>query len=166
MKNKRLKAFTLMEISIALLISAICIGMAFYMFQFFQQLYLKQQQDKQARFAFSLLQHLIKKDLAQANAAYYAENQLQLVDSLGSIRYTFDQQHILRDHYQQHTDTFNLHLIAVEGKYIEPTPPSSTCIDQLQLRVDFEKSTHTFIFEKKYAATQLMQIAQANQHTN
>jgi len=35
MSKQKLKAFTLMELTIAMLISAISIGMAFYMFQYF-----------------------------------------------------------------------------------------------------------------------------------
>ena len=38
MKNLKFRAFTLMELTIAMLISAISIGMAFYMFQYFDHL--------------------------------------------------------------------------------------------------------------------------------
>lgn len=163
MQTKKLKAFTLMELSIAMLIAAICIGMAFYMFQFFQRLYLSQQREKQEQFSFSLFQHLLKKDMDQAQAVFYAENELQLLDSAGTIRYIFTENHIARDHYQQQTDTFNFKISAIDGLYRNASRPSPTCIDEFQVTVTYGKEEHTFILDKKYAAQQLMQIANTKQ---
>lgn len=163
MPTKKLKAFTLMELSIAMLIAGICIGMAFYMFQFFQQLYLGQQREKQEQFTFTLFQHLLKKDMQQAQAVFYEENQLQLLDSIGIIHYVFSENQILRDHYQQQTDTFNLKVTTVDGLYRNASRPSATCIDEFHLTVAFDKEEHSFILDKKYAALQLMKIAQTKQ---
>lgn len=156
-------AFTLMELSIAMLIAGICIGMAFYMFQFFQRLYLGQQKEKQEQFSFALFQHLLTKDMRQAEAVFYEQNELQLVDSTGTIRYVFSEETILRDHYQQQADTFNLQVTAVDGIYRHASPPSPTCIDELKLTVVFDKEDHSFILDKKYAALQLMKIAKTKE---
>lgn len=163
MQTKKLKAFTLMELSIAMLIAAICIGMAFYMFQFFQKLYLDQQHEKQEQFSFALFQHLLKRDMQQATAIFYEESELVLQDTTGTIRYQFDPKYIIRDHYQQHTDTFNLKMIAVDGFYRQMARPSPSCIDELHFTIAFDKNEHSFIFDKKYAALELMHIAQTKQ---
>lgn len=162
MQTKKLKAFTLMELSIAMLIAAICIGMAFYMFQFFQRLYLSQQREKQEQFSFSLFQHLLKR-YGPGPSSFYAENELQLLDSAGTIRYIFTENHIARDHYQQQTDTFNFKISAIDGLYRNASRPSPTCIDEFQVTVTYDKEEHTFILDKKYAAQQLMQIANTKQ---
>lgn len=157
MNNPKLKAFTLMEMTIAMLISAISIGMAFYMFQYFQQLFLQQQKQRQERFSYSLFKHLMQQDIDRAVWLRMTTNGLVCIGERGDISYQFDPAYIIRNQNDDHRDTFLIRTVTYDTAPLLSNLPSPELTDHLSLRVRFENKEHQFDYHKTYAAQQLMQ---------
>lgn len=157
MRNRWLKAFTLLELTIAMLISAISIGMAFYMFQYFQQLFLTQQKQRQERFSYSLFKHLLQQDIDRAVWLKSDANGLICVDGKGRISYEFDSHYIVRHQYESHRDTFRIVTIDFDTTAQLENLPMDDLTDHLSLKVRFENNEHRFDYHKTYSAQQLMQ---------
>lgn len=157
MKNHRLKAFTLMELTIAMLISAISIGMAFYMFQYFQHLFLQQQKQRQERFSYSLFKHLMAQDIDRALWLKTSENGLICENEKGIIRYEFDPKFIIRDQYNLEKDTFQIQTVHLDITSRVQKLPSEELTDHVNLTIRFENKEHQFDYHKIYSAQQLVQ---------
>lgn len=146
-----------MEMTIAMLISAISIGMAFYMFQYFQQLFLQQQKQRQERFSYSLFKHLMQQDIDRAVWLRMTTNGLVCVGENGDISYQFDPAYIVRNQDEAHRDTFLIRTVSYDTTPRLNNLPSPELTDHLSLSVRFENKEHRFDYHKTYAAQQLMQ---------
>ncbi|MND62579.1 hypothetical protein D3C87_511250 [compost metagenome] len=162
MKNPKFRAFTLMELTIAMLISAISIGMAFYMFQYFQQLFLRQQKQRQERFSYSLFKHLIQQDINRAVWLKTSENGLHCEGENGNIDYQFDPAFIVRDQYNNQKDTFMIQTISLDMTPRLQHLPSEDLTDHVNLKIRFENKEHQFNYNKTYSAQQLLQAEPSN----
>lgn len=146
-----------MEMTVAMLISAISIGMAFYMFQYFQQLFIRQQQQRQERFSYSLFKHLIQQDVDRAIWLKTTNDGLICSTEKGNISYQFDPAYIIRNQYDHHRDTFLIRTVDYDTRPRLENLPLPDLTDHLSLRVKFEQKEHQFDYHKTYAAQQLMQ---------
>lgn len=145
-----------MEMTIAMLISAISIGMAFYMFQYFQQLFLRQQKQRQERFSYSLFKHLVQQDIDRAVWLKMTEKGLVCAGEKGNISYEFDPAYIVRNQYDNHRDTFLIRTVTFDTAPRLENLPIPDLTDHLSLRLRFENKEHQFDYHKNYAAQQLM----------
>ena len=146
-----------MELTIAMLISAISIAMAFYMLQYFQQLFLQQQKQRQERFSFSLFKHLIGQDIDKADWIKTVENGIVCEGKNGSISYLFDPVFIVREQYTAQKDTFFIQTVDLDLSPQLQHLPIPQITDHIYLKVKFNHQDHQLIYHKTYSAKQLMQ---------
>jgi len=158
MRYFKLKAFTLMELTIAMLISAISIGMAFYMLQYFQKLFISQQRKRQERFSYALFRHLIQQDLSAATWLKATENGFICTDDNGDINYYLDPKFIVRNQYNIHKDTFLIKTVSFDTAPKLQNLHSQDITDHVNLRTEFEHTEHPFEYIKIYSAQQLLEI--------
>ncbi len=158
MKTLKLKAFTLMELTIAMLISAISIGMAFYMFQYFQQLFLQQQKQRQERFSYSLFKHLLEQDIDRSVWLKTSENGLICENEFENISYEFAPKFIVRNQNTVEKDTFLIQTVNLDTTPRIQHLPSEELTDHIHLNIRFENKEHQFDYHKIYSAQQLLQL--------
>ncbi|QQT24848.1 type II secretion system protein [Sphingobacterium spiritivorum] len=158
MNKDKLKAFTLIEITIAMLIAAVVIGLCYYTFQLFMNLSHEQQQKKNEQFQAELLQHLLVRDFDHARAIYLEDERLTIQDSSGEIKYTLSANHILRNQYDLRTDTFQMKVLEHKAEFEGPKLPDPNLINRLSLQLQQEKQTWSQSLSKNYTAQQLMRI--------
>lgn len=158
MKTLKLKAFTLMELTIAMLISAISIGMAFYMFQYFQQLFLQQQKQRQERFSYSLFKHLLEQDIDRSVWLKTSESGLICENEFGNISYEFAPKFIVRNQNTVQKDTFLIQTVNLDTTPRMQHLPSEELTDHIHLNIRFENKEHQFDYHKIYSAQQLLQL--------
>jgi len=166
MNNSRLKAFTLIEITIAMLIAAVVIGLGYYTLQLFTRLSLEHQQQKGERFQVELLQHLLQRDFDRAQAIYLEEDVLAMLDSSGTIYYTLSLEHILRQQYNIRTDTFDIKSVQTEGIFSGPRLPAPNLIDGLHLQLQQRGDKSTLVLRKEYTAQELMTLEDQSKSLN
>ena len=147
-----------MELPIAMLISAISIGMAFYMFQYFQQLFLRQQKQRQERFSYSLFRHLLQQDISRSVWLKTSENGLICEDESGNISYEFAPTFIVRNQNTVQKDTFLIQTVNLDMTPRIQHLPSEELTDHVSLDIRFENKHHQFDYHKIYSAQQLLQL--------
>lgn len=152
----RLKAFTLIEITISMLLVSILSAFIYYTFTTFNALLADQQQRKMAQYEFDMLCHRIQWDGHHASSMELQNNTLRMQDSLGTIDYIFMEDQVLREQYQLRTDTF---FVAV------PTPvyqtrtvgmPKDNFMDSYVVSLSFQDHTVQVPLQKAYSAEQLI----------
>ncbi|WP_333888906.1 type II secretion system protein [Sphingobacterium siyangense] len=158
MSKQKLKAFTLMELTITMLISAISIGMAFYMFQYFQQLFLRQQKQRQERFSYSLFKHLLEQDMGRSVWLKTSENGLICENEFGNISYEFAPKFIVRNQNTVQKDTFLIQTVNLDMTPRIQHLPSEELTDHINLNIRFENKEHEFDYHRIYSAQQLLQL--------
>lgn len=106
--NRKIAAFTLMEVTIAMLIAGIAIAITFTTYRIVSGSYVgfSKKQDELAGFV--RLDKLLKQDFLAARDIVKSPEGLVMQMESGLIRYQVDPAFILRDQFSLRTDTFKL----------------------------------------------------------
>ncbi|RZJ76966.1 MAG: hypothetical protein EOO45_00350 [Flavobacterium sp.] len=156
MKGHKLSAYTLMEITVAMLLSAIVISVCYTAYglidNYYQTFRLKNESQDQAL----TLRHVLNQDFASHSIIIARDNGIELIgDSIG-VTYMFEQGLVLREIKNVHTDTFRLSpsslILKFDGKEIEV----GDTINELDFFVRIDKGVEIPMnFRRVYSAVQL-----------
>lgn len=152
--NKRLKAVTVIELAIALLISAIVIGVAYNSMDVFERLYHRFQANNDKNYQLVVFNKIIKSDLDKADVIYKNGSGILLKKKeVDWIIYEWYPDYILRNKIHSDSDTFYLQslLSKVSFNNLEQHIDNQV-IDQIEIEITKEKETLNAIFTKKYGA--------------
>jgi len=153
MKTKKMKAFTISELLVVLVISSIVLSLTFVILGMTQKQIAQIQRGYQQQQEILLFKRVLLKDINTHRAFFKAkEEQLILSNSFDTIRYAFAKNYLLRD-----LDTFKL-KIKERQLYLNNTIVTSHWIDAIQL--EFEQtytSKKIFMYKIKDAAHYLNQ---------
>jgi len=151
----KVPAFTLMEVTISMLIAAIAIGVtytAYHIVSVTYQNYIKKQ-DQVA--VYILADHLLKQDFGQARQITRTADGLILGLAGGQVRYEFNADYILRDQFSLRTDTFKLPakqiLISFEGQQ----SGAGAQVDRLELQTAVQGEDLALVYQKIYSSQDL-----------
>lgn len=155
MKRQKIKAFTLLEIVLAMMLSAIVVGMAYTAFTLFSKLYGNYRAKNLSHSDLLLTRDVLDHDFNQAFFAEKVENELWLRDSLGNLRITYKpiQDYLLRDN-RIAIDSLRLKGVQIEFSF-EGMIRGNGLIDQLVLRFSYNKKLQTLCVSKIYSSEQL-----------
>lgn len=153
--NKSLSAFTLMEVTIAMLVSAVVVSMTYTVYQMVGRSY-RDYSSRQDRVAeLMLADQLMRSDFLAAHKITRTEKGLELTLDQGLLSYTFSQDLILRDQFSLHTDTLKIPVqeagYSFEGR--EQLPGEN--IDQLELLLELDGRVLPRLYKKKYSSNDL-----------
>lgn len=156
MMRTRFKAFTLLEMTIAMLIAAVCMGIAFYVLRTFTQMGEAQQREKQTAFQLQLFHHHMQKEFLEANEIRFVENTLTLDRSSGQTRYAFLDSAVVRSQQGIPTDTLYGRPEQLTVGYIQNLPQEIVEICHFELQTENER--YPFVLRKEYSAENLINL--------
>lgn len=159
----RLKAFTIMEMTIAMLISAIVIGITYTAYQIMSKSFITFNNKNTDMAVVIRIDELLKKDFAQASDITFAEKTLTFKDSAQLIKYQFDPNLIIR--FSSIADTFKVEssdpvitfehqLLSTDENYNDKQPS----LDELSFNVNLHQDTLNYHYFKKYSSQQLIKL--------
>lgn len=156
-KNK-LKAFTILEITLTMLIVSILASFVYYAFHTFSNMLTEQQQKKRAELDFDLFCDRIRWDSYQSDSIKIQQEYiLSFQDSLGVIEYQFLDDMILRTQHAIRTDTFNIQSGLPLITEIHSGHPENNLVVAFELPlVDNDQTALPLAVTKLYSARQLM----------
>jgi prepilin-type N-terminal cleavage/methylation domain-containing protein len=125
--NRKVAAFTLIELTIAMLIASIAISITYTAYTIVIKLYTNYTVRQEKASAVTLLNKLLSVDFIAAEQVLRTEDGFQIICRNGKIRYTVTEDFVVRDQFSLRTDTFNM-SVSNGGYYFEKT------------EVDFEKT--------------------------
>ena len=158
----RLFAFTLLEITIAMLITAVLSAFIYKAFSTFNHILFTQQMVKADRHEVDVFCYRFKKDCYQARYINMKDvGTVILTDSSGIITYRFEEAFVLRDQYNLHTDTFRMQTTPLNYTFVANLPESVDIVQTLDVQLLVDQRNISIPIRKKYAAADLME---ANLH--
>jgi hypothetical protein len=155
--TKKIPAFTLMEVTVSMLIAAIAIAITYTAAHIVTVTYgdYQKKQDHVAEFA--LLDKLLKQDFSRPGKIVKSGNGLRVETVNGTILYEFTEGHIVRAQYALSTDTFKLDPKTIRFSFEKEDTVEGQNIDQLELQTVLEKEEINLIYKKTYSAQDLIQ---------
>ena len=145
--NKKIKGFTIAEMLVVLVISAIVISLALLVLGLVQRQVYSIQKNINRTNEVVLLERLLWQDFNKNNLFYNNDKELLLAyNSKDTIQYEFTNTFIIRN-----KDTLKVGVLSLE-RYLEGTKTTSNNLDAVELVLTNEfQSKNLFIFTKKDA---------------
>ena len=155
MKNK-LNAFTLMEVTVAMLISAICITICYTAYSLIQGYYIRFAERNQQADLVLNLKHVLERDFQKALHVIKTEEGLVIQEDSVTIDYSFDDQQILRSIEELHTDTFTIPVQKVNFYFEDREANIADTIDRLHIMLLMNKDINMPLYiNKNYSSADL-----------
>ena len=154
----RIRAYTIMEVTIAMLLSAICITICYTAYSVIENYYREFQRKNELADNILSLKHVIEKDFLISKYVIKTDSGMLIGKDSTVVEYSFNKNYILRSFSDQHTDTFKLtpsnQIFLFGRKLIE----QRDTIDQLELNIALTEDTAVKLrFDKRYSAQDLFQ---------
>jgi len=159
--NNRVKAFTIMEVTVAMLIAGLVIGMTYTAYSVVSRSYQSFQQKNDDIAVLLQLDHLLKRDFAQADTIFKTANGLTFTNAKSMVNYQIDSSWIIRT--SAVTDTFKVKVSGVNTLFeeqpitnISPTDEPNR-VDELEFQVLFQDKSIPYHYYKTYSAANLIE---------
>ena len=159
--NKRVKAFTIIEITVAMLISAIVIGITYAAFNIVNQSYRSFQHKNEDIAVLMRLDELLRNDFSKADMISKTTNGIFIKKGSDSITYAFEPGFTVRT--SSIIDTFKVTMQglvtgfeAVPITMVNPVTEQNR-IDELEYSVLFENEKIPYYYRKQYSSADLIE---------
>jgi len=119
--NNKIPSFTLVEITVTMLITATVVSMAMWIYININRYYSKKTEENIYLNDVLEFQQLLKSDMEKSHEVSYTENELVCVSAVKQNKYLFSQKYILRE-TDLRTDTFYLEVKNIEVQKINEGP--------------------------------------------
>lgn len=161
MKIKSIKAFTLTEMIVVMMITVIVLGMAYTVFQLVAKTYSNFNGKNGRVNDAERLEEWLRRDCLKASFIYLDHHVLILKNSRDSIRYVFADALILRE--KGHVDTFRIRQQNLYAYFQHQAVDTlvRTPVDQLNFSIVLDNEKIPEILTKWYSAEQLMELTDA-----
>lgn len=152
----KIRAYTLMEVTIALLISAICITICYTAYSLIGDYFKAFSRKNEIADRVISLRHVIQADFLRSNHVIKSEDGFILSQDSIFIHYQFVEKGILRQFGKLHTDTFALKFAMLETYFEQQEAFETDTIDQVKFTVFLDKNMPVSMqFDKYYSAQNL-----------
>ncbi len=152
--NHSIKAFTIIEVIVSLLISSIVISLAYTVFinseTYFENI------KKQSSYSIQYIDFysVLKRDINRSNSIAYINNELILKFDNDQVIYSFEDEYVEREVLNKRTNTFDIAISNIDVKHLKNTKFVNEIIIQIQgvnlFEVNFIKqySRHSLVNAK------------------
>jgi prepilin-type N-terminal cleavage/methylation domain-containing protein len=152
----KIKAFTLMEVTVAMLISAICITICYSAYALIANYYAVFQEKNEKADAVMGLKQVLEKDFLRAQLILKTDSGLTVNLDSAVVVYSFKEGKVLRGLQGLHTDTFRVAAAQPSFSFEQKPIIEPDTVDQVSLKVRLDKSqTTTILIVKLYSAETL-----------
>lgn len=154
MENK-IKAFTLMEVTITMLIAAVAISITYTAYRIVSHSYLdyKKKQDKMADIM--VADKLLKKDFLSALRITRSDRGLVMEQAEGKINYVFFEDFMVRNQFALSTDTFKMTLKETSYWFENEEKDVGELLDEFDLSIQSEGQSIPLKYRKQYSSQDL-----------
>jgi len=162
MNKYQVKAFTIMEMTVAMLISAVVIAFTYTAYSILSRSYITFVRKNNDMEAIIQLDRLFRKDVSRAAAVYRTENGIALKDSSNTISYEINEIGVIRKAIV--SDTFKVQvsqsLATFENRPIATSADDTgaNLIDDFSFTLLFRNEKIPYHYHKTYSSANLIQI--------
>lgn len=159
MKTK-VDAFTLLELVIAMLLSALVIGITYSAYTITGQTYQRFRQQNDTSQRLILLDELLAKDISRADTVYHSADGLLIRRDSTLITYTIDSSRVIRS--AGRIDTFHMpvkganYLFEQQPVTFLPPLQEADRIDEIYFIITWKKRDFVYHYHKDYSSADLI----------
>lgn len=153
--NKKLPAFTLMEVTIAMLIAAIAIAITFTTYRIVGGAYFNFSKKQEMVATLTTIDKLLKKDFLNAKSIVKTADGVFLEVNKGIVTYSFKDSYVLRDQFSLRIDTFKLQVNELNFSFEKDIVEEGKEVDQLNFKTQLEGDFIPLQYQKTYSAQDL-----------
>jgi len=157
MKIKKLAAFTLMEVTIAMLLAAISITITYTTYHIVSRSYSDYARKQKDLAVFLTVDKLLKKDILEGEKILRLEDGLSIEVEGRLITYVFGDSYLLRDQFSLQTDTFAMPITGVEFSFENLPARDGELLDKIAFATTLDGSVMPMIYRKKYSSMDLFE---------
>ncbi len=152
---KKLRAFTLMELLVGMIISSIVISFGYAAYTLIYKQFISYRHTKEKVMELAQFDQVLSNDLLRAEVVYFHENALQFFqkNAIRTLQYNFYDDLILRKENEL-TDTFKISQAQLKMHFL--LPDKQLFLDQLSFDTDVFGEKEHFTFDKTYSSETLM----------
>lgn len=154
-RSKKIPAFTLMEVTIAMLIAGIAIAITFTAYRIVSGSYIGFSKKQNELAGFIRLDKLLKQDFIAAQSIIKSPEGLVMEMKGGLISYQLDKDYVLRDQFSLRTDTFRLKLDNTGFLFESNEVADGQAIDQFGFETLVQGQLIPLHYRKIYSAQDL-----------
>jgi type II secretory pathway component PulJ len=154
--NHKFSAFTIMEVTVSMLIAAIAIAITYTAYSIISRSYRSYDQKNKKIAELIRADKLLKQDFMLADKISRTGQGIILESEQGVIRYEFTDSCILRDQYSLRVDTFPLKANQYVPLFENLESDIGERLDHLNLQTTWEGQRINFSYSKVYSAEDLM----------
>lgn len=153
------KGFTIIELSIVMLMAALISSLAYEGYTFFvKQFYTYTRTSAEMQNMRQCL-HLLKKDIQTCERVYANGQSMECIKKVQTTRYDFTNDTYLLRTQGERTDTF--HIAVTETRFLfrqQPISAENTVMDEAHLVTTFKNAEHEIVLKKQYSNKNLMDL--------
>ncbi|MEO7215181.1 hypothetical protein [Mucilaginibacter sp.] len=154
MTKHQLKAFTIMEVTITMLLAAILIGITYATYNIISKSYISFSRKNDDMQVFLQLDKLLRKDFAHSGIILKTEEGLFMTDTNGTISYQITPDYTLRT--QIRTDTFKVSTQQMTGSFEGAATSTDSLVDDLSITVFYQGEKIPYHYHKQYSSADLV----------
>lgn len=160
MKRHKIRAFTILEVVISMLITAIVIAITYTSYSIISKSYGSFNDKNKMLADYALLDHLLRRDVVQASLIQKDEDGITLTAPNKNIRYTFSNDYILRQSLRTDTFKFTSQALQVSFEHKPILALSDTLeqnrVDEISFDLLYQNEKIPYHYEKAYSSENLI----------
>lgn len=160
MIRKMIPSFTLMEVTVAMLLASIVISVSYAAWSLVSHAYLTYHDKNQELLSNITLCSLLEKDFDRADRVIRTEKGVDVVDQKGVISYYFKERLVLRNQYNLQTDTFKVIYERFFTFFDHHQQHPGEIIDEIYFVCHTGTDEAPFVINKIYCGTTLFRQSQ------
>ena len=147
-----------MELTIAMLISAICLGIAFFILNSFYKFGLVQQKERTEDLNISHFYHLMSKEILNADVAYFLDNSIVFKRDDYVSEYMLKESLMIRKQGELTTDTLYGEIKDIQVEFVKDM--NDKLIQSISMTLEIKNRLIPLTLSKDYSAEQLINLSQ------
>ena len=153
--NRKLPGFTLMEVTIAMLIAAIAIAITFTAYRIVSGSYFNFYKKQEKVATLTIIDKLLKQDFIKARSIVKTSDGVFFEVNNGIVTYSFKDDYILRDQFSLGIDTFKLQVKDFNCSFESELVEEGREVDLLSFKTELDGDLIPLQYLKIYSAQDL-----------
>lgn len=153
--SKKLPGFTLMEVTIAMLMAAITIAITFTAYRIVSGSYFNFNKKQEKVATLTTIDKLLKQDFIKARTIIKTSDGIFFEVNDGIITYSFKDSYILRDQFSLGIDTFKLQVNDLNCSFENEVAEEGREVDMLSFKTQLDGDLIPMQYQKIYSAQDL-----------
>ena len=154
--NHKINAYTLMEVTVAMLVAAICITICYTAYGLMANYYLVFKEKNDTIDSVLMLKQTMERDLLNGEHCFKITQGFQLQGDSDSVNYLFNEKDVIRKVGKLKADTFHLKVSDLVCEFEQQTILELDTIDRISFKILLpEAQVVPILLKKKYSAENL-----------